>query len=674
MTFVGIIWNQMISNQVPEVIYFLLDTAAKAFSATALFLLGFNMTGRFKQFRNTKKLLLPLTLVAIKIIISPLINRLFVERGLNAESPDTLAEYSSFAFLFGAIPTAPTSFIYALDYNLKPDIVASAMVICTILSSPLMFVSANMVRSAYSKMDYKEDLGKFLNQLSMVSLPCIVWVLILFVVGKRYKSITHRVTLVILIAQLGMAISNSLWYMIKNRQTEYVFTYHLQYLLSVCSNFLLRIWTAVLAITIAFLQYRGLCFVLKTSRLLFVTALFTTAGLFSLVIMFPNYPLDEFDPNFEFGCLQAKISAGLTLVTLLITIVSIVIHHRNSPFAAAARQRTTSRYSQLSNEDEDDRGEIIGEIDELTSEDELYSSSDRLSRNESPNVQHFDQAGSSDRPMNHGNHHGNHQGNPHSNHHQTPSTSTTSSSLQQTAVQVLDVEDLAAADVPFEEHCGTRFNCSKRQKRACQQLVSDYREGLLDAVEAEEQNADTVNLSFYNKHQIYLHVIFLLTTVLSMVIALEVCISKLLVERPSGILVELQYLDVIMNHGLGIILFLIFGFNIEPLVALFAASKRRLKVSLPTKLSHETKLVCENFKQHYLDKCKSEILFQLNERNEFCYVFRGQSLVEWLLGQGLADTRKDAERFSQRLLEGQVIAHISNEQYFHDTTYLYKFN
>lgn len=276
MTFVGIIWNQTISNQVPEVIYFLLDTAAKAFSATALFLLGFNMTGRFMQFRNTKKLLLPLTLVAIKIIISPLINRLFVERGLSAENPDTLAEYSSFAFLFGAIPTAPTSFIYALDYNLKPDIVASAMVICTILSSPLMFVSANMVRSAYSKMNYKEDLGKFLNQLSMVSVPCIVWVLILFVVGKKYKSITHRVTLVILIAQLGMSISNSLWYMIKNKQTEYVITYHLQYLLSVCSIFLLRIWTAVLAITIAFLQYRGLCFVLKTSRLLFVSALITT--------------------------------------------------------------------------------------------------------------------------------------------------------------------------------------------------------------------------------------------------------------------------------------------------------------------------------------------------------------------------------------------------------------
>ena len=197
MTFVGLLWNLTIGNQVPELIYFFLDTASKSFSATALFLLGFNITGRFKQFKNTKKLLLPLILVGIKIIISPLINRLFVERGLNDENSDTLEEYSSFSFLYGSIPTAPTAFIYALDYNLKPDIIASAMVICTVLSSPLLFVSMNLIRSAYSKMDYKEDLASFLNQLSFINLPCVVWVLFLFIVGRKYKSITHRCTMVI---------------------------------------------------------------------------------------------------------------------------------------------------------------------------------------------------------------------------------------------------------------------------------------------------------------------------------------------------------------------------------------------------------------------------------------------------------------------------------------------
>lgn len=164
------------------------------------------------------------------------------------------------------------------------------MVICTVLSSPLMFVSANIVRSAYAHLSYKDDLSKFLSQLSLISLPCIVWVLLLFVVSKKYKSITHRCTIVILIAQLGMSISNFLWCMIRNKQTEYVVTYHIQYLLSVCSVFLLRIWTAVLAITIASLQYRGLCFVLRTSRILFIMALITTGGLFGLVILFPNYP------------------------------------------------------------------------------------------------------------------------------------------------------------------------------------------------------------------------------------------------------------------------------------------------------------------------------------------------------------------------------------------------
>lgn len=237
-------------------------------------------------------------------------------------------------------------------------------------------------------------------------------------------------------------------------------------------------------------------------------------------------------------------------------------------------------------------------------------------------------------------------------------------------VQVLDVEDLQAND--FNLHCDIRFNCNKRKKRTCQQMVNDYRENILGE-EIHEQNSDEINLNFYNKHQIFLHVVFLLTTVLSMLIALEVCISKMLVERPSGIFIELQYLDVILNHGLGIILFIIFGFNIEPLIEAFFSAKNKLKVVLPEQISYEVKLICDNFKEHYLEKCKNEILFQLNEQNEFCYVFRGQSLVEWLINQGLVDNRKEGERFAQALLKGRIIEHITKEQYFHDTTYLYKF-
>lgn len=393
----------------------------------------------------------------------------------------------------------------------------------------------------------------------------------------------------------------------------------------------MRIWIAVLAITIAFLQYRGLCFVLRTSRLVFVIALVTTGALFSLMIMFPNYPVDEFDPNFEFGCLQAKVSAGLILITLIITIISVVIHHRNSPYA---RQRTTSRYSQLSNddrEDEDANNEVIN--NQCLNSETLIEESSEDERSEA--------------------------------HHQ-PSTSSSNAHF----IQVLDVEDLISDT--FNTQCDDRFNCCKRQKRTCQKLVDDYREGILDVVEAEEQNPDIIDLNFYKKHQIFLHVVFLLTTILSMLIALEVAISKLLVEKQTGVLIELQYLDILLNHGLGIILFIQFGFNIEPLIAL--VSKRKLKVILPKKLNHETKLICTNFKKNYLDKCKSEILFQLNERNEFCYVFRGRSLVDWLMNQGLADSRKEAELFSRKLLEGRIIEHISSEQYFNDNTYLYKFN
>lgn len=258
-----------------------------------------------------------------------------------------------------------------------------------------------------------------------------------------------------------------------------------------------------------------------------------------------------------------------------------------------------------------------------------------------------------------------------------PSTSfQQSTSYQQSNVQVLDVEDLIDAN-GFNTHCDERFNCSKKQKRTCQQLIENYRENILDAVEAKENDLDVINATFYNKHQIFVHVVFLLTCILAMLIALQVCISKMISKGSTapanGILIELQYLDIFLNHGLGIILFLQFGFNIEPLTAIFA--KRKLKIALPKKLSYETQLICNNFKENHLHKAKSEIVFQLNERNDqFCYVFRGHSLVDWLLNQGLADNRKDAELYSKHLLEGRVIEHITNEQYFNDNTFLYKFN
>lgn len=54
-------------------------------------------------------------------------------------------------------------------------------------------------------------------------------------------------------------------------------------------------------------------------------------------------------------------------------------------------------------------------------------------------------------------------------------------------------------------------------------------------------------------------------------------------------------------------------------------------------------------------------------------VFTGTELVEWLLVEGLSDSKDEAEDYGKSLLEGRVISHVLEEHYFHNENYFYKF-
>lgn len=62
-------------------------------------------------------------------------------------------------------------------------------------------------------------------------------------------------------------------------------------------------------------------------------------------------------------------------------------------------------------------------------------------------------------------------------------------------------------------------------------------------------------------HQVFSHIVLLMTLSLSMIIGLVVTIGKLVFEKPTGIFVELEFLDILLNYGQGIVTFLIFGLD-----------------------------------------------------------------------------------------------------------------
>ena len=121
-----------------------LTTLSNAFSATALFSLGLGMVGRMKTLNSGSKLIGPFLLIATKIILMPLLAREVTTLVNAGETEEETKQLADFAFLYGTFPTAPTVYVFATRYGIAAGIVASAMVACTFLSAPIMFVSGNI--------------------------------------------------------------------------------------------------------------------------------------------------------------------------------------------------------------------------------------------------------------------------------------------------------------------------------------------------------------------------------------------------------------------------------------------------------------------------------------------------------------------------------------------------
>ena len=51
----------------------------------------------------------------------------------------------NFAFLYGTFPTALGVMSYANQYNISTDLVSAGIVLCTLVSAPFMYVSAQIL-------------------------------------------------------------------------------------------------------------------------------------------------------------------------------------------------------------------------------------------------------------------------------------------------------------------------------------------------------------------------------------------------------------------------------------------------------------------------------------------------------------------------------------------------
>lgn len=371
MTVLGILGNITFNHLVPAILATILDIFGNAFSASALFLLGSMMVGKVHKLKGTA-LVIPGILISVKLLVLPLVIRESIILLNAGENTTDTQDLSTYGFLYGTIPTAPALFIFTLRYNLEIDLIASAMVACTFLSAPLMFVSAKLidaVSTGVSPENYAHQLNVFSFDVSIASATVCLWLIICFVGlrRKKYKCVTHKCTFCIVIAQLATAVGVIIWSKLESHNSGSVLWY-IQFSLITVGVYASRMWTIAIAVTLLYLNSRSIDFVRNIQKWFY--AIGWGIPILIVIIMCCTMSPKEFDlefrnPNFQFSTVQAAISTFILIFCFIVTVGCLVLQQ------SYQRRNILASYSNLSNNVEnfnnDDGERRVVDVEDLIS-------------------------------------------------------------------------------------------------------------------------------------------------------------------------------------------------------------------------------------------------------------------------------------------------------------------
>ena len=191
MTFLGVIANLIFQGQPPVLITLLLSKLGAAFCACAPFTLGLGMVGKF-QYIHTQNLPMLVGLMIIKCILSPILSYSMVAEFHKVLFGFVDRKLVNFAFLYGTFPTALGVMSYAAQYNTFPELVSAAIVLCTMVSAPLMYVSAEILKVYQLNLDDSALNSSF--DIAVCSIVGILIILAIFIVSRKYLFMPHTLT------------------------------------------------------------------------------------------------------------------------------------------------------------------------------------------------------------------------------------------------------------------------------------------------------------------------------------------------------------------------------------------------------------------------------------------------------------------------------------------------
>jgi len=612
MTFLGIIGNLIFHGSMPDIIHDFMQTLGSAFSSSALFLLGLRMVGQNNSSKVVKtSLITPFILVTMKSLVMPIISREIVSQlGAGKDANETL-DLSNYAFLYGTIPTAPSVFVYATNYELLPDMIASTITASTFIAAPLMFVTAKLLTLMnMNPGDYIDQLDTFLLDVAVVGLVAAVWVVFVLLMTGRARQLPHTITLCLAVSQGVACLGAVLWSFMDCRHGWRLYT---QFIIFGIGVFASRVFTAALAVTLLLLQTMGICTVLKYRHYILGTSLGIPAVLvlslaLDVALQTPNTQ-QKADPNFQYGTTQAIVALVVIILSLSVTVFSMILGQR---------------YQKKSPDDVQGNGSNATEDDPLDPDTQL----------------------SDEEPM------------------QESSVEIEDLLLPQSS-QSCGGAGRTRCDTEHREYCSALIR--RYQVPPAEDALSPT-SGLNTNPDSEDPQLLRHNLLLLllcismfvgaalciwtlvmdQFSGIYLELVFF-DGFLNL--GQSIFTFALFGVNAKGIFVKLCYYSRKLIYG-----------------------REQIMLPPWEDLDHTTRAVSTMFIKHHLAVCMDQVLHDLTmNMRVWRGVMTGSELVSWLIERGLVLSRQDGEAFGRHLLRGRVIRHVDDHLDFYDERYLYTF-
>ncbi|CAL1271233.1 unnamed protein product [Larinioides sclopetarius] len=627
VTLLGVFGNFLFHGGLPSVLFGILQILSSAFSAAVLFLLGFSVAGSGESKYSKKEgLLIPSVLLITKMLVSPLITRSCVSV-LCAWAPD-MEDLADYGFLYGMVPTGPIVMLFAAEYGLRTEMMASTMVLCTGLFGPVVFVLARMFSMKVKGIgQFADELKTTMLVLSILSFFSCLWIGLSFLISKKAKRQIYKITSCLLISQIILALGIFTWSVCESTGE---WMNYVEIALISGGELMSRVWVTVLAVTMVFLRRYPNSPFLKNMFWPNLLGIGFPVVVVTVILIFTGIgqcepDLDKELPLFIYGTTEAAGSIVILAMCLATTTFCLILYFRSPP---VKQPRIDNDAKAQKEKDEKMKPDVQIDVENMK---ELSTKEKALGQVKFDSKKRTEVSSDENSP--------------------DSSPWKMSSSLKR-------------SETSFSE----RHLLSLTESE-----VSSVESSPVHSKPSPSNDKDEASRGYLR------HVILLIMSSISMAIGLTLSTWKLSTNQPNGLFVAIEFLDAVLNFGQGIFILLIFIKDTKYIITPISKWLRKVRHGMYSLNDPEDVMdvviqqLCKQFRAYHRENCSKDLSKTIKKSDKiYEKCFTGTDFVDFLIKAGLANHRTAAENYGQRLFRGGELVSMDGAVQFHDNNaYLY---